>query len=297
VEPYKPVLKQILKEIIAFLFRISGAPYLIRELVYKNRVTIVVYHDPEAEVFRKHIEWISKYYRFLSLSQLVNGIRNKDWSNIPQKSLVVTFDDGWKGNFELHDTFKRYQINPTIFLCSHIINTNRRFWWKSGYFETEELKKLPKELMLSILQERADYDQEKEYEDRQALNISELRKMMPYVEFGSHTRYHPILTNCPESECKEEIEMSKIFLEKLLGKPVDHFSYPNGDYSLREMKFVMECEYKSARSIDFGWNDIKSDPYRLRVNEVQDDASINILCSQISGFFPLIRSLRKGDLK
>ena len=272
-------------------------PYIIREVFCKSKVTIAVYHDPKPKVFRKHIECLSKYYHFISLSQLVNAIQSIDWSSIPPKSLIITFDDGHKGNYKLLDIFKEYHLIPTIFLCSHIINTNRYFWWKTGYPETEKLKKLPNALMLTILRESVNYEPEKEYEDRQALNISELLKMKPYVDFGSHTKFHPILTNCTKDECMEEIMISKIFLEKLLGKIIEHFNFPNGNYSSREIRFVKQCEYKSARTLDCGFNGINSDPYRLKVTEIQDDANINIFFAQISGFFPYMRSLRKKLIK
>jgi peptidoglycan/xylan/chitin deacetylase (PgdA/CDA1 family) len=141
------------------------------------------------------------------------------------------------------------------------------------------------------------YEPQREYSAREALNLEELKEMLPYVDFQSHTKFHPILTTCTEEECKEEIEGSKDYLGKLLDKEIEHFCYPNGDYTNREIEYVKNCGYKSARTLDIGWNDVNSDPYRLKTMDVEDDASINILCAQLNGFFGYLRFLRHGSFK
>jgi hypothetical protein len=86
-------------------------------------------------------------------------------------------------------------------------------------------------------------------------------------------------------------------LGELLNKKIEHFAYPNGDYSIREIKFLKECGYKSARTLDIGFNDINSNPFKLKAMGVEDDASINILCGQIIGLFGYIRYFRYGSFK
>lgn len=286
---------KVSKEIIGFLFRISGIPYIIRKIVCKDNITIAVYHDPKPKIFGKHINYLSKHYKFISLNRLIEAINNKDWSDISKKSLVVSFDDGRKNNYALLEIFKTYNIRPTIYLCSHIVNTNRHFWWKTGYSQFQGLKGLPYDQMLITLQNEVGYAPEKEYQDRQALNIEEIKEMLPYVEFGSHTKFHPVLTNCSDEKSRDEIEDSKKYLEWLLSEPIEHFCFPNGDYTSREIEYVKKIGYKSARTLDVGWNNIKSDPYKLKVMEIQDNISINVLCAQISGLFPYIRRFLKGS--
>ena len=294
---FSTFINLIVREVLGSIFRFSGISYILREVLLKNKATIIVYHDPEPKVFEKHIRYLSKHYNFLSLNKLVDAIHKKDRSDIPAKPLIVTIDDGHSGNYKLLEIFKRYNINPTIYLCSHVINTNRKFWFKACLSRSEELKKLPYEAMLKSLWNEVNYQLEKEYQQRQALNIDELNKMLPYVEFGSHTKFHPILTTCTDEKCREEVEESKKYLETLLNRPIEHFAYPNGDYAEREMKFAMNCGYKSARTLDCGLNDIHSNPFKLKVNEIQDNASLNILCAQVGSLFPFIRYLRKNYLK
>ena len=284
----------MLRHVVGILLRIFGVSLILREIFHKNKATIIVYHDPSPEVFKKHVEYLSKRYNFISQNELVNAIRNKDWSHIPEKSLVFTIDDGHKGNYRLLEIFKTYKIKPTLYLCSHIINTNRHFWWKTGYPRHQDLKKFLNKVMLKLLRDKVHYEPKREYQDRQALNLMEIEALLPYVDFGSHTKFHPILTMCAEDKCINEIKESKEYLELLLGKPIVHFAYTDGSYSTREEKFAISCGYKSIRTLDLGWNDVHTNPNRLKVTEVEDNASLPILIAQMSGIFPYLRSLCSG---
>jgi len=281
--------KRLIKEIIGFLFKYSGVSMLMREILWRNKATIVVYHDPKPEIFEKHIKYLFSHYNIIPLNKLITAIYKKDWTIVPVKSLIITIDDGRKDNYKLLEIFKTYNIKPTLFLCSHIIDTNRHLWWKTGCSKLENFKRLPYDLMLKLLHDQVDYKPEKEYKDRQVLNKSEIIEMLPYVHFGSHTKFHPILTNCLKDKCFDEISGSKKYLEELIGEQIEDFAYPNGYYSSREIQLVKKSGYRSARTLDVGCNDLNSDPYRLKAMEIQDDASINLLCSQISGLFPATR--------
>lgn len=291
------IIKAFIKEIVGFIFRISGILFLIREVFCRNKVTIICYHNPKPEIFKRHIEYLSRNFNFICLDKLVNAIYLKDWSALPPKSLIITIDDGYKENFMLLEIFKTYNIYPTMYLCSHIVNTNRRYWWKTGFSNFQKLKKYNNNSRLEALKNKIGYERQKEYSTRQALNLIELREMLPYVDFQSHSKFHPILTTNTGKECKEEIKGAKNYLEKLLNKEIKHFSYPNGDYKDREIEYIKNCGYKSARTRDIGWNDINSDPYGLKAMEVEDDASITKLCAQICGFFLYFRYLRYGSFR
>ncbi len=285
------MIKGVVKELLGFAIRYSGAASVIREVFCRKRVTIVVYHDPSPESFAAHAEYLSRIYTFMHLDALVDALERHDWSGIPPKSLVVTFDDGAQGNFALLDTLKAYSITPSIYLCSSMVDTNRRFWWLAGHPDLEALKRLPHEEFLRRLREEADHWPEKEYPDRQVLNREELDQMASCVRFGSHTRFHPVLPNCSSETCAEEIALSRTQLEKLLGVPIEDFAYPNGDYGPRERACVERTGYRSARSLRVGWNGPRTDRFALRAMVVEDDASINVLCGQVSGVFALLRLL------
>lgn len=277
--------------------RFSAAAWVIRNVFCRNKVTIIVYHDPQPEIFKEHMRYLSRRYNFISLNRLLQAIENATSSGIPPKAMVVTCDDGNKTNYELLDTMKTSGVRPTLYLCSHIVGTSRHFWW-SGVASSSlrSIKRLPAALAAERLEREFGYYPTKDYSERQALSIGEIIEMAPYVDFGSHTKFHSILPQCEDIGCLDEIRDSREALEKILNRPVEHFAYPNGDYGEREIELVKKCGYKSARTLDVGWNDVNSDPYRLKAIGIEDDASINILCGQLTGLFAYVKYLRHGSL-
>ncbi len=67
------------------------------------------------------------------------------------------------------------------------------------------------------------------------------------IEIGAHTVTHPVLPKFSQQTQRQEIEQSKMQLEKILGRPVDTFAYPHGEYSndtitiLRDAGFRCSC--------------------------------------------------------
>lgn len=285
------------REAAVALFRFSGMPSLIRGLLVRNRVTIIVYHDPAPEVVERHLRYLSQHYRFIPLDLLVDVIRRKDWTSIPRRALVVTIDDGHKGNAKIGDVFARYGVRPMIYLCSQIVGRERQFWFRVRGVHSLELKHRSHQERLAELKQTYGWEPTDEcrMDERQTLSVDELRKLQAGADFGSHTRFHPILTTCTDEECKEEIARSKQELETMLGIECKHFSYPNGDYSEREATLVRQAGYESARTIDLGWNGPATDPFKLKTTGISDDASLNVLACQVVGLPSYFGRLLKGS--
>lgn len=289
------MFKNATKEFIAFLFRYSGIPYFLKRTISKKMTTIIIYHNPKCEIFEKHIAYLKKNFNIINLGILIKAIYTQDWSQIPPYSLIITIDDGFKENYQLMSTIKKFEIQPTMYICSHIVDTNRKFWFETELDDMVRIVRYENARRLAILKQKLEFRPDKEYELRSALSLDELIEMSLTVDFQSHSKFHPILPNCSDSESQFEIVESKEFLEKILKKPITHFSYPNGDYGNREINFLKKCGYQSARTVDLGWNDLMTDPFKLKAMGIQDDASINVLISQITGFFGYIRFLLKGS--
>ena len=209
-------MRNFLKNLVAAFVCLSGMPILIREWVCRKRVAILLYHDPKPTIFAKHIAYLSRHYTLISLDTLVSAIHREDFTQIPPKSVVITIDDGHAGNFQLLPIFKQYQIRPTLYVCTQIINTHRHFWFKiegQSKAEKERLKRLPNAERLANLKNTTDFEPEKTYPDRQALNRAEIKEMAERIDFQPHTQFHPILPRCTETECQQEILGSKTDLE------------------------------------------------------------------------------------
>ena len=278
-------MRNFLKNVIAIFVCLSGMLLLIREWVCRNRVTILLYHDPKPTVFAKHIAYLSRHYTVISLDILVAAIHRKDFSEIAPKSIVITMDDGHVDNIKLLPLFKQYLIHPTLYVCTQIIDTHRHFWFKidgQSKAEKERLKRLSNAERLAHLKDMVDFEPEKVYSDRQTLNMAEMKEMMESVDFQPHTQFHPILPRCTEVECKQEILGSKVDLEKLLGIECSHFSYPNGDYTEREIEIVKAGGFRSARTTDIGWNTLDTPPYQLKAIPITDDAGLTLFRAELT---------------
>ena len=278
-------MRNFLKNLMAIFISLSGMPMLIREWVCRHRVAILLYHDPKPTVFAKQIAYLSRHYTMIPLDTLVSALHRKDFSQVPPKSVVITIDDGHVGNAALLPIFKQYHIRPTLYVCTQIVDTHRHFWFKiEGHSkaEKEKLKRLPNAERLACLKKTTDFEPEKPYPDRQALNITEMQAMAESVDFQPHTQFHPVLPRCTETECRREVLESKTDLEVLLGIECSHFSYPNGDYTQREVEIVKSGGFRSARTTDIGWNTAETPLYQLKAIPITDDAGLILFRAELT---------------
>lgn len=88
------------------------------------------------------------------------------------------------------------------------------------------------------------------------------------VEFGAHTRTHPILSALTDpEELREEVAGSKARIESELDRPVLHFCYPNGkmgDIGAAAAEAVRAAGMQTAVTAEPGLNRIHQDAFWLR---------------------------------
>ena len=98
-----------------------------------------------------------------------------------------------------------------------------------------------------------------------AINWRQAREMADAgVEIGSHTLTHPILTGLGDARLREEVAQSRDRIQNALGRKVETFCYPNGDYDLRTQREVARAGYRLAVTTDVGLNNGRNDPLALR---------------------------------
>ena len=83
------------------------------------------------------------------------------------------------------------------------------------------------------------------------------------MEIGAHTRTHPRLTQCDETQLRNEIHGSKAELEDLLALPVSQFCYPYGDHDDRVVGMTREAGFAAATTTRRGRAIPGTDPWRL----------------------------------
>lgn len=280
-----------MKKVIFKIIRFTGLPFIVREVFQKNKVSILLFHDISKEIAEQTLSCLSKRYNIIHLNDFIEAAEQGDKTKLPHKALILTFDDAHIRNYEILPVLKKYNISVTIFLCSSIINTNRHFWFKfqNQLYTTDDMKRMSNKKKLEILSEIG-FDQEKEFEYPQALQKSHIEEMKGIVNMQSHTMFHPCLPRCGNAEAYAEISKSKELLEKTYNLVINAISYPNGDYSEREIRYVREAGYKCGITVDFGYNTIASDLFKLKRFSVNDTADLNELIVKASGVWAFFKT-------
>lgn len=106
----------------------------------ERKVLVLLYHrvaelhsDPwllavTPRHFAEHLEVLPQHTRPIGLRQLSRALL--DGGNLPDRSVVVTFDDGYADN--LHNAkplLERYDVPATVFLTAGYVGHEREFWW------------------------------------------------------------------------------------------------------------------------------------------------------------------------
>src|SRR5215217_516018 len=104
-----------------------------------GKVLILMYHrvaeppsDPwglavEPRRFAQHLEVLRQHAQPMRLHQLSRALLEGD---LPDRSVIVTFDDGYVDNFHnAKPLLKHYDIPATVFLTTGYIGHEREFWW------------------------------------------------------------------------------------------------------------------------------------------------------------------------
>lgn len=144
---------------------------------------------------------------------------------------------------------------------------------KAAFDVKEHCKQISQEERLAwiaglqrLLQVSIPEDPPQEFRPLQWADVRALAKQG--VEFGAHTRTHPILSTIrSETELRDEIAGSKRVLEEKLDRPAVHFCYPNGrlsDIGPATLDIVRSSGFRSAVTTESGLNYANADRFLLR---------------------------------
>ncbi len=79
------------------------------------------------ESFRAHIGWLENYFTVISLSEWLAKLHSG--ASLPKKCVAVTFDDGWRDNYEFaFPILKETNTPATIFVVTGMVGTSDQFW-------------------------------------------------------------------------------------------------------------------------------------------------------------------------
>ncbi len=255
------IARNMVATLVAAAMLLNGKVRTVRRKAEEGEIILSVYfHSPSKKLFTGCVKWFLKNgFTFITASDLEQiASREKPF---PKSAVLFTVDDGWQSNKEnIAAVANEYKIPVTIFASTAPIEKDGAYWWsyiakakEQGLITQSvgELKKLPNEERIKILSSI----KEKLSLPREALTKKELQQIAqtPYVHIGSHTVTHPILSKCNDDTAAYELSTSKKQLEEWLGKPVDHFAYPNGNYTPREIRNLKKDGYKLAFTTQPGY--------------------------------------------
>jgi peptidoglycan/xylan/chitin deacetylase (PgdA/CDA1 family) len=79
------------------------------------------------ERFRSQLEYLIKYHQVISLNELVDAYAHG--RPLPERSVVITLDDGYRSNYTLaFPLLKQFKIPAAIFLTTRFVDKEEWFW-------------------------------------------------------------------------------------------------------------------------------------------------------------------------
>jgi peptidoglycan/xylan/chitin deacetylase (PgdA/CDA1 family) len=97
--------------------------------------------------FASHLDVLQKHSHPMSLKQLAEAHQE---ARIPDRAVVITFDDGYADNlYNAKPLLERYDIPATVFLTGGLDVQSREFWWDELFRTVVRPGTLPSSLSLS----------------------------------------------------------------------------------------------------------------------------------------------------
>jgi peptidoglycan/xylan/chitin deacetylase (PgdA/CDA1 family) len=217
-----------IKYILAFLLYYSGLLFALKRIARKRAgnqgLLVLLYHRvnyPDGgngslsqitvspEMFFHQMAYIRKHYQPVSFSEYSS--RSMARSSSGRIRVLVTFDDGWRDNYDhAYPILTRHGIPALIFLTTHYIDTKRLFW--------------PERLLhiFSILNNPTEGQSSQRREIESALralsrsNAFQLDRLIPRNGFRTSRESKEIverLKHIPQSEVESEIARLEALLE------------------------------------------------------------------------------------
>ena len=193
-----------------------------------NEVTI------KPEDLRSELKYIhDQGYVTLTIRQLKDYILNN--SPIPEKSILITFDDGYMDNYySAFPILKEFNMTATIFCITSELDG-------SYYLSKEAIK------------EMSDYG----------------------IDIESHTVTHPHLNKLNYDKQLKELVESKKTLEEITGKEINSIAYPFGDFNDNSVKAAKEAGYTLGFTTKLGLSDRNDNPLTLDRIYISSEYNMN----------------------
>lgn len=206
-------------------------------------VIVLMYHHilPENSFIASSTNEFEKQMSFLANNNYTTltseeFIGFKNGKKVPNKSVFITFDDGWRDNFfYAYPILKKYNLKATIFLVTEWVEKSSERKKDFTPLEHNMAKLAIKQNTSSVI-----------------LNWNEIEKMKDVFDFHSHSHSHRDFY-FRKYNWDEELEISQTILKKRLGIKSNHFCWPRGIYDINlinKAKKYYDILYTTKRGIN-----------------------------------------------
>lgn len=189
------------------------------------------------ETFERYCQYFCERFDVVPLRDLVAKLESKQSAG---GELAITFDDGYRNNFEnAAPVLERLSLPATFFVVTQWMGTDVVPFWDAE---------------LGVRHAWMTWD-----------DVRELHRRG--FEIGAHTRTHPDLGTVAGAQAGEEIAGGRRELERHLGAQVASFAYPfGGRHHLTEANraLVRAAGFRCCCSGFGGVNSQDTDPFRLQ---------------------------------
>ena len=200
-------------------------------------------------------------YRILPLSAVQAHI--EEHRPFPERTIVVTFDDGFADNY--HNAFPVLQkegVPMTLFLTA-------------DYIGREELP---------VLRDRRGVA---------PLSWEQVEEMSRHgIDIGAHTLTHPELTEVDDARLEKEVAGSRRAIAERLGRDIRLFCYPRGRFDERVKQAVRDAGYDLACTTMEGCVTPDTHAFSLRRTFIANDDSLRDFARKLDGSFDLLHAAR-----
>lgn len=220
----------------------------------KKRAAILLYHSIDdndvfhtlsPKVFRKQMDYLKKNgYNVIKLAELERMLSDKN--EIPEKTAVLTFDDGFLSHYNnVFPVLRGYGFPASFFVCTGLLGSE---------INNSENKPQP----------TLDWRRLKE------MNESGL------IDIEPHGITHTELDGLDIREAEKEIKQSKKELEEKLNKKCYYYACPRGKYNEKIIGIFKKEGFKAAVSVKEGLVKVGDSLLELKRNTIDSSCSDNI---------------------
>lgn len=238
--------------------------------------------------FDEQMAYVAKHFNCLSLPEAIEKLA---CGKLPERSLIVTFDDGYLDNLTLAlPILRRHAVPATIYVATGLIDQADLPWWyeledliaagdgfhiywnkenlhystideaaKRKTFRTLNpmLKKMEPAEQTRFMRLMRQGSVKRIQRDSQLMNLRQLIELAadPLITIGAHTHHHLSLSCLSPIRLRHEMMRSKTLLEDWLKQPIEHLAYPfggQGQASTREFDAADELGFTSAVTTRLG---------------------------------------------